>query len=108
MSHPSVPAMAFPEGPRVARRAVPLLDITQAPLDLGARAGLPIGPGGCHLRPWQRLRDAVRAAGVGGVDPPAALPGPDVVQAAELLLGVEPERGQHLVCDGLGRARAGY
>src|SRR6266700_5787382 len=98
MSHPLpaarvlVPAVSFPEGPCVARRAVPLLDVAQAPLDLGRRAGLPVGPGGCHLRTRQRLRDAVRAAGVGGIDPPAAFPGPDVVQAAELLLGVEPER----------------
>ena len=52
------------EWPQAAHgRAVALLDVLQAPLDLGGRVGLPVGAGAGHLGARQRLRDAVGARG---------------------------------------------
>src|SRR5579871_1175520 len=99
-----VPAMSLPEGPGVARCPVTLLDIAEAPLDLRGGAGLPVGTGAGHLGARQRLGDPVGAARIRRGHAPAALPGPDVVQAAELARA-EAERRQHRVRDVLGRAR---
>src|SRR5712691_1427 len=98
-----VPAVGLPESPGVTWGSVDRLDVAETPLDLSRRVGRPVGAGAGHLRAWQRLRDAVGTAGVLGVVDPVAFPGPDVVQAAELVVA-ESERGQHLVSDRLGRA----
>src|SRR5690348_17612561 len=79
----SVVVVDLPEGPGFAGVSVDGLDVAQAPLDLGGRIGLPVRSRARHLAARQRLRDAVRAAGVLRVVPPAALPVPHVLQAAE-------------------------
>ena len=90
--------------PRGARRAVDVLDVLQAPLDLGGRVGLPVGAGAGHLGAGQRLRDAVGAGGaVAGVRVPAALLHPQRVQAAELA-GAPAVVAEH---DAGGAARVG-
>src|SRR5215469_9664281 len=94
----SVPAVPLPERPGIARRAIGRLDVAEAPPDLGGRIGRPVGARCGHLRAWQRLWYAVGAAGVLRVVAPAALPGPDVVQAAELTVR-EAKRRQHVVGD---------
>src|SRR4029079_4653175 len=67
-------------------RAVPVRDVPQSPSDLGERVGAPVTGDRGHLGAGQGLRDPVGVgAGVVGVPPPAALPGPQVVQAGELL-----------------------
>src|SRR5690348_8561639 len=81
----SVPAGALLVRPRGARRAIDLLDVAEAPLDLGGGVGLPVGPGAGHLGTRQRLRDAVGARDrVAGRGIPAALGVPQALQAAEL------------------------
>src|SRR4029077_569667 len=100
----SVVVVGLPEGPGFAGIAVDGLDVAEAPLDLGGRIGLPVRPRGGHLAAWQRLRDAVRAAGILRVVPPAALPVPHVLQAAEKGGRAEAEASQHVVRNGLGRA----
>src|SRR5262249_12134771 len=92
----SVPAVRLPERPCAAGTPVFRLDVADPRLDLGCGVGLPVGPGGGHLGPGQGLRYAVGAAGVRRVPAPAALAGPDVVQAAELRVGVEAERRHHV------------
>src|SRR6266705_4829948 len=96
---PSVPAVPLPERPCTARIAVPALDVPETPLDLGSRVRLPVRPGGGHLRAGPRLRDAVGAAGVLRRHVPAALPAPQIVQAAELRARLPAVRGQHAVRD---------
>src|SRR6478736_2192559 len=63
----SVPALLLPQAPRLAGGVVARGDVPQAPADLRAGVGLPVRPGRGHLRPGQRLRDAVGTAGVHGV-----------------------------------------
>src|SRR5215472_7184572 len=92
----SVPAVGLPECPGLARTAVGRLDIAKAPLDLGGWIGRPVGAGRGHLRTWQRLRNAVGAAGILGVVAPAALPRVDVIEAAILTVG-EAKRREHVV-----------
>src|SRR5579862_4795483 len=81
--------VGFLEGPGAARTSVNPLDIAQAPPDLGGRVGLPVRARAGHLAARQGLRDAVGAAGVLRVVDPAALPVPQVHQAAELALRIE-------------------
>src|SRR6266704_1021409 len=95
----------LPESPGFTGVSVDGLDIAQAPLDLSGRVGLPVRPRARHLAARQRLRDAERAARVLRVVPPAALPVPHVLQAAEEGGWAEAEAGQHVVRDGLGRTR---
>ncbi len=54
----SVPVAGLLVCPGTARRAVPALDVGQAPLDLGGGVGLPVRAGARHLRAWHRLRNA--------------------------------------------------
>src|SRR6476661_10136020 len=80
----SVPAGGPGVAPCAARRAVRLVDVDQAGVDLPVAVGglgdAGSGPGGV-----QELRDAVRAAArVLRVRVPAALLAPQVLQAAEL------------------------
>src|SRR5215469_3211795 len=103
----SVVAVRLPEGPGAARIAVRGLDVAETPPDLGGRVGLPVRTGTGHLGSGQRLRDAVGPARVHGVVDPAALPGPDVVQAAKVDMRVEAERGHHVVGDRLRATGAG-
>src|SRR5262249_4388638 len=80
-----VPAVRLLVRPGAARRAVVALNIGQAPADLGAGVGLPVAAGARHLRPGQRLRDAVGArTRVLSVRVPAALVGPKRLEAGEL------------------------
>ena len=44
----SVPAVALPVRPRVARGAIPDPDVAEAPLDLGGRVGPPVGADAGH------------------------------------------------------------
>src|SRR5580658_2313888 len=99
--------VGFLESPRAARIPVYLLDVAQSPPDLGGRIRLPVRPGAGHLAARQRLGDAVRAAGVLRVVHPAALPVPQVKQAAEVGARGESEAGQHVVGGGLRRVRVG-
>src|SRR5277367_603540 len=99
-----VVTMRLPERPGAARIAIAGLDISQPPLDLGGRVGHPVRARTSHLAPGQRLRNAVRAAGILGVVPPAAFPRVDVVQAAEIRARAPAERREHVVRDALGRA----
>src|SRR6185437_545702 len=70
------------------------LDIAQPPLDLSGRVRGPVRAGRGHLRAGQRLRDAVRTGiRVSRLVIPAAFPGPEAVQAAELT-GGPAERAQ--------------
>ena len=55
----SVPAVALAVAPGAAGRAVAVLDVAEAPADLGDRVGRPVGAGRGHLGAGQRLRDAV-------------------------------------------------
>jgi hypothetical protein len=81
----SVPAVRLRVRPRPAWRAVPAIDVAQAPLDLGDGIPPPVRTEGRHLRARQRLRDAVRPAGpVRCVRVPARLPAEQPVEAAEL------------------------
>src|SRR3984885_6890788 len=90
------------EIPRAAWGAVNGLDISEAPLDLGGRVGLPVRARARHLVAGQRLRDAVRAGvRVFRLVVPAALPVPDVEQAAPLRRLAEAERRHNVVGDGL-------
>src|SRR5690606_18289546 len=90
-----VPALRDRVGPGGARRAVPTLDVTEAPGDLGDRVRPPVRAHGRHLRARQRLRDAVRArAGVVGVDAPVALLRPQLVEARELVVAPPALRGE--------------
>src|ERR1035437_2639968 len=100
-------AVGFLEGPGAAGVPVDVLDVAQSPPDLGRRIGLPVRACAGHLAARQRLRDAVRAAGVFRVVAPAALPVPDVLQAAEIGLRAEAEAGHDAVGSGLRRARVG-
>ena len=82
----SVPAVGLAVAPGAAGAAVAVLDVAEAPADLGHRVGRPVGAGRGHLRAGQRLRDAVGRGGrVVGVDPPAGLAGVERVEAAELV-----------------------
>src|SRR5450759_2119625 len=98
----SVPVVRAPERPGTARRGVTTGDVVETPGDLGRRVGLPVGADGCHLGTRQRLRDAEGTAReVACVDPPAALAGPQVVQAGPLV--ADPAaRGCQLLTDGPG------
>src|SRR5580704_12402790 len=90
------------EIPRAAWGAVNGLDVSEAPLDLGGGVRLPVRARAGHLRARQRLRDAVRAGvRVFRLVVPAALPIPDVEQAAPLRRLAEAERRQHVVRDAL-------
>ena len=72
--------------PGGAGRAVPGVDVPQAPVDLRGRVGAPVGAGARHLAAGQGLGDAVGAArGVVRVGPPARLPRPEQVEAPELV-----------------------
>src|SRR5712671_2678370 len=80
----SVIPVGFLESPCVTGIPVNALDVAKAPADLGRRVGLPVRPRAGHLASRQRLRDAVRPARVLRVIDPAALPVPQVPQAAEI------------------------
>src|SRR5690606_13516465 len=68
--------------PGGARRAVPPVDVDEAPDDLRLVVGAPVRADGRHLAAGQRLRDAVRAAGcVVRVRAPAGLAVPQRRQA---------------------------
>src|SRR6202012_3969767 len=96
------------EIPRAAGGAVNGLDVSEAPLDLGGRVGLPVRARAGHLRAGQRLRDAVRAGGrVLRLVVPAALPVPDVELAGPLPRLAEAEGRQHVVRDALRGPRVG-
>src|SRR5215217_1004472 len=72
--------------PSLARRAIPVLDVVQPPLDLGGRVGLPVVAEGGHLAARQRLRDTIGARRtVVGLVVPVALAGPQLVQAWHLI-----------------------
>src|ERR1039457_7182366 len=103
-----VVAVGFLESPGATGIAVDVLDVTKAPPDLGGRVRLPVRARAGHLAARQRLRYAVRAAGVFRVVAPAALPVPDVLQAAEIGLRAEAEAGQDAVGGGLRGARIGW
>src|SRR5450756_2239224 len=96
----SVPVVRAPERPGTARRGVATGDVVETPGDLGRRVGLPVGADACHLGTRQRLRDAEGTAReVARIDPPAALAGPQVVQAGPLV--GTPASGCHeLLADG--------
>src|SRR6202042_2214354 len=82
-----VPVIGLLVGPRAAGRTVAALDVVQAPPDLRGRVGPPVSASARHLRPRQRLGNAVRARARvlrGGV--PAALVEPQGLQAGELAL----------------------
>src|SRR5262249_46444862 len=100
-----VPAGGLGVRPGIARGAVAVLDVTVAPLDLGRGVVLPVGTGAAHLRARLGLRDAVGAGGVGGVHVPAALPVPQVDDAAELRARAPPEARHQLSRDPLRLAR---
>src|SRR5699024_7757501 len=100
----SVPADGLGVAPGTARSAVPAGDVVQAPGDLGGRVGPPVRARGGHLRPGQRLWDAVgTGGGVLRVRVPVALPLPERVQAAPLVRA-PAAGGQQLLSD---RARVG-
>src|SRR5690606_8801464 len=82
----SVPVVRLEEGPRAAWRVVATLDVGEPPLDLRHRIRLPIRAVLGHLVAWQCLRDSVRAGGL-VLRPlvPAALLGPQLVQAGHLV-----------------------
>src|ERR1700733_13795471 len=103
-----VVAVGFFEGPGATGISVDALDVPQAPPDLGGRIRLPVRARAGHLAARQRLRDAVRAAGVLRVVAPAALPVPDVLQAAEVGLRGEAEAAHDAVGGGLRGARVGW
>ena len=72
--------------PGAARGAVAVVDVAEAPLDLGGGVGLPVVAGGGHLGAGKGLRDAVGAGGgVGGADVPARLLLPQRLEAGELV-----------------------
>src|SRR5690606_17027260 len=84
----SVPVVRLEVCPRPLRAAVPGLDVVQTPADLRLRVGAPVLTGGRHLRPGQRLRDAVgAAAGVLGLVVPAGLTGPQLLEGSPLVVG---------------------
>src|ERR1700730_13550105 len=75
-----VVTVRLPERPCAAGIAIAGLDIPESPPDPRGRVGHPVRTRGAHLVPGQRLRNAVCAARILGVVPPAALPRVDVVQ----------------------------
>src|SRR6266851_1289189 len=97
----SVEAVRLPERPCAARIAITALDIPEAPDDLRLRVRRPVRAGSGHLGSRQCLRDSERAAGILGLVVPAALPAPDVVQAAEVRLRIPAIRRQQAVRDRL-------
>ena len=97
-----------PRDPCAAGGSIGVLDVLQAPLDLGLSAGLPIRPGAAHPGAGQRLRYAVgAAASVIGGHAPAAFLLPQRIQAAELA-GRPAKRGEHRRGDLLRRTRGGH
>src|SRR5215469_9739680 len=102
-----IPACCLLVRPSAARRAVVALNVGQAPAYLGGRVGLPVASGTRHLRPGQRLRDAVGAGTrVLSIRAPAALVGPQRLEAGEL--AARPaELAQHLLSDLLRRSGRG-
>src|ERR1700721_4678964 len=67
-----VVTVCLPERPRATRVAIACLDVSQPPLDLGGRIRHPVRARRGHLVSRQGLRNAVSAAGIFGVVPPAA------------------------------------
>ena len=61
----SVEAVALAVAPGAARRAVAVLDVAEAPADLGDRVGGPVGAGRGHLGAGEGLRDAVGRGAAG-------------------------------------------
>src|SRR5690606_12355631 len=103
-----VPAVGLGVAPCLARGAVAVLDVAQAPLDLGGRVGLPVGTGRGHLGTRQRLRDAVGVrAGVLGLVVPVALLLPQRLEAAAELVLAPAVVAPHRFGDGLGVAAGG-
>src|SRR3954449_3483176 len=87
-------------GQCATRRPIAGADVPEAPADLGDRVGPPVGTERRHLVAWQCLGDAIRTrAAVGGRRAPAALPGPQGLEAAPLTLAVALTQ-QHRVRDG--------
>src|SRR4051794_36991653 len=83
----SVPAAGLGGAPGAARRAVPAIDVVEAPLDLRGRVGPPVTAVSTHLRTRQRLRDPVGTGRrVVGPVVPAGFLCPQRVQARELAL----------------------
>src|SRR5579875_56143 len=91
-----VPVIGLFVTPGAARSAVSLLYVLQTPLDLRGRVGLPVGAHTGHPGTRQRLRDAIRTAGVLRVNHPAAFVCPQVVEAAELRRR-KAETGKHVI-----------
>lgn len=89
----SVEALGLGLRPGPARVPVPVLDVAQAPADLGDRVGLPVVAFGGHLGAGVGLRDAVRADGVRRELVPTRLAGPEPLQARELLQVETPVEG---------------
>ena len=87
----SVPVVPLPEGPRLHRRPVPLLDVVQTPVDLGLQVG-PVVPPCAHLGRRQRLRGMPQAPddGFTALVVPTGLTEPQRLQCAGT--GVDPSR----------------
>src|SRR5690606_18769376 len=97
----SVPVVGEEVGPGATRRAVPLLDVAEAPGDLRPGVGAPVASVAGPLVRGQRLGDAVgaRPAVAGPVVPPA-LAGPELHETPELR-AVPAALADHLLGDGL-------
>ncbi len=95
--------MSLPVRPGIARAAVAVVHVVEAPLDLRGRVGRPVGTDGRHLAAGQRLHETV-GAGLRGSAPCSSrwTVVHDVAEALELTAGMigarwpGPQLRQHL------------